>query len=109
MQLKNKKVILSLAGLDPSSGAGVFSDIKTISSLGLYGMAIPTCLTVQDNSALYRIEKINVNYVIDSLDKIFDLYDVSGIKIGLINDYDLIDAVSSFFEKENPNLCFLIQ
>lgn len=107
MQSKNKKVILSIAGLDPSSGAGIFSDIKTMSSLGLYAMAVPTCLTVQDSLALYSIEKISTEYITKALDKIFKLYDVVAVKIGLINDLETLEAISSFLELVKPKIVLL--
>lgn len=107
MQSKIKKVLLSIAGLDPSSGAGVFSDIKTISALGGYAMAVPTCLTVQDLLTLHSTQKISVDYISQALDKIFKLYDVVAVKIGLINDFETLEAISNYFETAKPKLVLL--
>lgn len=103
-QLKNK-VILSLAGFDPSGGAGILEDFNTISTFGINALCIPTVLTVQDHLNLYSSTNIEHSYFIDAFEVLLKTYKIEAIKIGLINDESLLSKISQILEDEKiPNI-----
>ena len=55
-----KKNVLSIAGFDPSSGAGLQADLKIFNSLSLHGLTVPTCLTIQNTKSVTEIYKIPI-------------------------------------------------
>ncbi|PYX53353.1 MAG: bifunctional hydroxymethylpyrimidine kinase/phosphomethylpyrimidine kinase, partial [Acidobacteria bacterium] len=60
-------VVLTIAGFDPSSGAGVTADIKTIAAHGCYGVACITALTVQSTAGVVRVEPVGADLVLETL------------------------------------------
>ena len=60
-------VVLTIAGFDPSSGAGVTADIKTIAAHGCYGVACITALTVQSTAGVRRVEALDPGLVSETL------------------------------------------
>ncbi len=100
-------MILSIAGLDPSGGAGVYSDIRTFAHFGLKGMAIPTCLTVQNDNEFKKLEKVSEELFKETLDHLFNSYKVSALKIGLITEPYHIDAVAEIIKRFKPSITVL--
>jgi len=62
------KSVLVVAGSDPSGGAGIQADLKTLTSLGVYGMTSITALTEQNTNGVYSIFEIPVDFVIKQID-----------------------------------------
>ena len=60
-------VVLTIAGFDPSSGAGVTADVKTIAAHGCYGVACITALTVQSTAGVRRVEAVSPELVAETL------------------------------------------
>ncbi|HEY6937248.1 MAG TPA: bifunctional hydroxymethylpyrimidine kinase/phosphomethylpyrimidine kinase, partial [Terriglobales bacterium] len=60
-------VVLTIAGFDPSSGAGITADIKTIAAHGCYGVACITALTMQSTQGVSRVEALPVRLVSETL------------------------------------------
>ena len=63
--------ILTIAGVDPSGGAGVLADIKTMSALGGYGCAVIAALTAQNTQGVTGVLGINADFVKEQLDTLF--------------------------------------
>lgn len=76
--------VLSIAGSDPSGGAGIQADLKTFSALGVYGMAAMTSLTAQNTKGVRAVQEIPASFVRAQLDAIFDDIAVHAVKIGMI-------------------------
>lgn len=87
-------VVMSIAGVDPSAGAGVFADIKTFQALGVYGCGIITALTAQNPHNVFSISPVNENYVCEQIDAVLDAYDVSYIKTGMLYSEEIIKLIS---------------
>ena len=87
------KVILSIAGSDPSGGAGIQADLKTISSLGLFGCAAISALTVQNTEGVYRVEPVAPELLRAQIDKVLADMPVSHIKTGMTGSGAVAQAI----------------
>lgn len=76
--------ILSIAGSDPSGGAGIQADLKTFSALGTYGMAALTGLTAQNTRGVTGVHEVPSAFVAEQIAAIFDDVKVNAIKIGMV-------------------------
>lgn len=75
---------LSIAGSDPSGGAGIQADLKTFSALGVYGMAAMTSLTAQNTRGVYAVQEISPEFLRAQLEAVFEDIAVHAVKIGMI-------------------------
>lgn len=91
-------VVLTIAGFDPSSGAGVTADIKTIAAHGCYGVACITALTVQSTAGVRRVHPVEPELVTETLAELVADVKVSAVHIGMLGTGDVVKAVSDFLE-----------
>lgn len=103
MSVSNFPNVLSIAGSDPSGGAGVQADLKTFSALGCYGMAAITALTAQNTQGVSGIHDVPANFVKDQLIAIFEDVEVAAVKIGMLAQVEIINAVADILEKYKPS------
>ena len=94
--------VLSIAGSDPSGGAGVQADLKTFSALGVYGMAALTSLTAQNTKGVSAVEAVPADFVRQQLEMIFDDVAVHAVKIGMIADAAIANVVADVLEIYKP-------
>jgi hydroxymethylpyrimidine/phosphomethylpyrimidine kinase len=86
--------ILSIAGSDPSGGAGIQADIKSISANGGYAMAALTALTAQNTQGVTGIELVPSAFVGQQIDAVFADIEVHAVKIGMIATAEIAEAVA---------------
>ena len=86
--------ILSIAGSDPSGGAGIQADIKAISANGGYAMAAITALTAQNTCGVQRVELVSPEMVLAQISAIRDDIRIDAVKIGMLGSTDLVQAVA---------------
>src|ERR1700683_3535701 len=89
-------VVLTIAGFDPSSGAGVTADIKTIAAHGCYGVACITALTVQSTSGVKRIEPVDPVLIAETLAELAADLDIAAVHIGMLGSAKVVKAVAEF-------------
>lgn len=94
-------IVMSIAGVDPSGGAGVFADIKTFQALGVYGTGIVTALTSQNPQKMFSLKAIETSYVEEQIDSVLDSYNVEYIKTGMLYSKDIIKSVSKKIKQYN--------
>lgn len=92
----SKPVIWTIAGYDPSSGAGITADLRTISSLGCYGVSCITALTVQNTIAVRRVEPVSPNTVRETLEALLEDLPPTAIKIGMLATSEIATEVAAF-------------
>jgi len=98
----NKPYALSIAGFDPSAGAGILADIKTFESNGVYGLGVVSALTWQNDVEFEKVEWVDVNKVISQVEVLLRRFNVQHIKIGLVESMDVLQqVVRSLREKIN--------
>ncbi len=87
------KKVLSIAGSDPSGGAGVQADLKTFTALGVYGAAVITSLTVQDTQEVSDALFLPGPFVKDQVAAVLGDIDISVIKTGMLGNSDIARSV----------------
>jgi hydroxymethylpyrimidine/phosphomethylpyrimidine kinase len=87
-------IVMSIAGVDPSGGAGVFADLKTFQAIGTYGCGIVTALTAQNPYKFFSTLPVNEEYIAEQIDAVMDSYDVEFIKTGMLYSPEIIKLVS---------------
>lgn len=89
-------IILTIAGFDPSSGAGVTADIKTIAAHGCYGVACITAMTVQSTSGVKRVEVVDPALILATLEELAADLDIAAVHIGMLGSGKVVKAVADF-------------
>ena len=87
--------ILSIGGSDPSSGAGIQSDIKTFSDNDIYGFTVVTAITSQNTKKVTSIEPVSKKSLELQLDSILSDFDIDAIKIGMVYNSQIIKIIYS--------------
>ncbi len=91
-------VALTIAGFDPSSGAGFTADLKTFSAHGLYGISCATALTVQSTLGVFRSVPVPSDVLSETLACLSEDIEIAGVKIGMLATAENVQAVASFLE-----------
>jgi hydroxymethylpyrimidine/phosphomethylpyrimidine kinase len=92
-------IALTIAGSDPSGGAGVQADLKTFAALGVYGASVLTALTAQNTQGVNAIQDVPPAFIAAQLDAVFADLKIRAVKIGMLSRSAVIDAVVAGLEK----------
>lgn len=93
------KTVLAIAGSDPSGGAGIQADIKTIAAHGLYGMSVITALTAQNTMGVYGTYAVSRDFVWAQLKAVIEDIYPDAVKIGMLPDIDVMEVVAECLDK----------
>jgi hydroxymethylpyrimidine/phosphomethylpyrimidine kinase len=94
-------VVLTIAGFDPSSGAGITADIKTIAAHGCYGVACITAMTVQSTAGVRRVEAVDPTLVTETLEELADDIPIAAVHIGMLGSAKVVRAVAEFLGRRS--------
>lgn len=94
--------VLSIAGTDPSGGAGSQADLKTFSALGVYGTSVITALVAQNTRGVAAIHQPPPAFVTAQLDTLFDDVRIDAVKIGMLGTAGVIGAVAAALRRHRP-------
>lgn len=89
-----KAVALTIAGSDPSGGAGLQADLKTFQQLGVYGMSVVTLLTVQNTQQVSNLQMVDPSFVAEQLDSVLNDIPPTAIKVGALGTSEMVTRVS---------------
>lgn len=95
-------VVLTIAGFDPSSGAGATADLKTIAAHGCYGVACLTAVTVQSTRGVKRVVPVAVPVIRETLAELALDVRFAALKIGMLATAPAVDAVADLLERLRP-------
>lgn len=87
--------LLTIAGSDSGGGAGIQADLKTFSALGVYGMSVITALTAQNTVRVESVHPLPASFVADQLDAVLSDIGADAVKIGMLFNAEIIEAVAS--------------
>jgi hydroxymethylpyrimidine/phosphomethylpyrimidine kinase len=86
-------IALTIAGSDSSAGAGVQADLKTFAAFGVYGASVITALTAQNTKGVTGIHQVPADFVTAQIDAVFGDLDVKAVKIGMVSQRAVIEAI----------------
>ncbi len=98
-------VALTIAGSDPSGGAGIQADLKTFHAFGCYGEAVLVALTVQNTRGVGGVHAVPVPFVVRQIDAVFEDIPPAAVKTGMLATASLVEAVARVLARRRaPNL-----
>ncbi|MFC4476593.1 hydroxymethylpyrimidine/phosphomethylpyrimidine kinase [Flavobacterium chungangensis] len=100
---ENRPFVLTIAGLDPSGGAGILADIKTFEQHKVTGFAISTANTIQTENQFYEIQWTDLSFVIRSIETLFLNYKISVVKIGIVSSLHDLNQILSIIKQLSPS------
>lgn len=92
-------ISLTIAGSDPSGGAGIQADLKTFSALGVYGMSVITALTAQSTQGVDNVYPISANFVQEQFTTLMKDSQIDSLKIGMLMNKEIVLAVSELLQR----------
>jgi hydroxymethylpyrimidine/phosphomethylpyrimidine kinase len=98
----NRPFVLTIAGFDPSAGAGILADIKTFEQLRVYGLAINTANTIQTENEFSDIQWTDLTFVLKSLEKLFNNYTIKAIKVGIVPSLEYLKQIVFTIKRLSP-------
>jgi len=93
---------LTIAGSDPSGGAGIQSDLRTFAALGVIGVSVITALTVQNSLGVQSVFPVPADVLAAQLEAIFSDTNVAAVKIGMLGGADQVGVVAAALRKYKP-------
>ncbi len=94
-------IAMTIAGFDPSGGAGILNDIKTFSAFGIYGTAVITALTAQNIDRVAGIQPVETNFIEKQIDTILEKEKIQYAKTGMLYSDAIIKCVSKKIEEHH--------
>src|SRR5580658_5538027 len=92
-------VVLTIAGFDPSSGAGITADIKTIAAHECYGISCITSLTIQSTQGVRRVEGVDPKIIAETLQELVRDLGVEAVHIGMLGNAQVVTVVADFLSQ----------
>ncbi|WP_239539730.1 bifunctional hydroxymethylpyrimidine kinase/phosphomethylpyrimidine kinase, partial [Microbacterium sp. B35-04] len=99
--------VLSIAGTDPTGGAGIHADLKSIAALGGYGMAVVTALVAQNTRGVREVHVPPTAFLVAQLDAVSDDVEIDAVKIGMLQSAEIIGAVREWLDRVRPPIVVL--
>ena len=93
---------LSIAGTDPTGGAGIQADLKTFGALGAYGMAVVTAVVAQNTQAVRVVSPLAPELVQAQLEAVFEDVTVAAVKIGMVANAGIAEAIAEVLARHRP-------
>lgn len=99
--------VVTIAGTDPSGGAGIQADIKAISATGSYAASIITILVAQNTQSVTAIQEIPLAFIQQQIDAVFTDLSIDAVKLGMLYHEDIIHLVAANLKKYQPRFIVL--
>ncbi len=96
-----KKRVLIIAGSDPSGGAGIQADIKTVTAMEAYAASAITALTAQNTLGVTGIEPVKSTFIAEQINAVLSDIGADCVKIGMLHDTDVIETVFASLQANN--------
>ncbi|SMG31592.1 hydroxymethylpyrimidine/phosphomethylpyrimidine kinase [Sphingobacterium psychroaquaticum] len=101
--LQDYPFVLNIAGFDPSAGAGILADIKTCEQIGVYGLGILTCNTLQTEHQFHKLDWMPMQQIATAIDTMCRQYPIEAVKIGVVKDMFQLEAIIQNVRTHLPN------
>lgn len=98
----DRPIVLSIAGFDPSSGAGISADVKTAAAMGCYAVSCISALTVQSTRGVFEVEPVRPELVRQTLLRLAEDVAISAVRIGMLGTGAVVGVVANFLRQAKP-------
>ncbi|ADV82750.1 bifunctional hydroxymethylpyrimidine kinase/phosphomethylpyrimidine kinase [Terriglobus saanensis] len=98
------RVLLSIAGHDPGSGAGVTADLATFAAHGFFGTSCISALTVQSTIGVQRVQAMDASFLREALLCLQDDLPPAGVKIGMLGNSEIVGIVAEYLRQLDPEI-----
>lgn len=95
-------IALTIAGSDSSGGAGIQADLKTFAAFGVYGASVITALTAQNTEGVTGVHQVPADFVTAQIDAVFGDLDIRAVKIGMVSQRAVIEAIVAGLARWSP-------
>ncbi|MCA1927856.1 MAG: bifunctional hydroxymethylpyrimidine kinase/phosphomethylpyrimidine kinase [Calditerrivibrio sp.] len=95
------KQVLTIAGSDSGAGAGIQADLKAMAANGVYGISVITSITAQNTMGVTDIFDLPLSIIFSQIDTVFNDFDISAVKIGMLSNEEIIGVVADRMRKYN--------
>ena len=102
--MKKRPYILTIAGLDPSSGAGLTADVKTFETLKCYGLSVCTANTVQNDTDFEACHWMTSDVILEQLNILFKRFQIDYVKIGIVENWNVLSLIVDELLELNPKI-----
>lgn len=100
--------VLTIAGFDPSSGAGLSADIKTFERHRTYGLAVNTANTVQNDSDFSEVFWLEIDQIKAQIDQLFNKWNINFVKIGLVQNWGVLEEIIEHLFIKNSSIKIIL-
>lgn len=94
--------VLTIAGSDPSGGAGIQADLKTFSALGTFGTSVITALTAQNTQGVRGVFPVPASFIAEQLETLLDDVVLDAVKIGMVASRDVAEVIADGIQRRRP-------
>lgn len=98
--MKSLNIALTIAGTDPSGGAGVMADLKSFHACGVYGMATITSIVAQNSLGVQHIHHLEPSWLEEQLESVYSDELPQALKTGMIPTPEMMDIVARYVKKQ---------
>lgn len=106
--MTDENYILTIAGFDPTNGAGLTSDLKTFQAHGLYGLSVCTAVTVQNTSEFNACHWIETEVILDQIKILFKEFKIDVVKIGIVQNWEVLSLIIKELKKINSEIKIIL-
>lgn len=99
--------VVSIAGVDPSGGAGVLADVKAMSACGAYACGVIAALTAQNTQTVTGVMPVPATFLKEQIDTLFDDVRIDAVKIGMLGTVEQIETVADALVRRKPRFVVL--
>lgn len=105
---RKRVYVLTVAGFDPSGGAGVLADVKTFENHQVVGLSAVTALTYQHESLYLGTNWVDMGEIKRQLDPLFDIYSIGWAKIGIVQNLEALHEIVDYLLLRNPQIKIIL-
>lgn len=106
--MKKRPFILTIAGFDPSGGAGLNADIKTMEALKCYGLSVCSANTVQNDISFLSCHWTELNIMKEQIDVLFNRFSVDYVKIGIVENWKILLDLVQYLKSKNNRIKIIL-
>jgi hydroxymethylpyrimidine/phosphomethylpyrimidine kinase len=103
-----RPIVMSIAGIDSSAGAGLLADIKTFEQHKVYGLGISTAQTLQTDNQFFSIRWEDTDDILEAIEKMLSNYEVKAIKIGIVKNIGALDQIVSLINAIDSSIKIVV-